>query len=242
MEASDHSAVEVDEISDAVEEARDDLLVEEAGEASLVEGAERDGRPSFSSPGSSVSGQRATQHEWDDLVPLGDELFQAARHSHYAHNAEAIGIAHKGQELSIAAAVLALVSGASLLVRLSDLPALANDKAWVQVVQGLVALAAACLSAIQTRLNLSKSADMHRRAAVEYGAIRRRMKIMFRLPLHERDGIREFFERLQRDLHDLADLSPEISSNVWTATRDRLLEDPSPLMGTRSDDDLPSPA
>lgn len=238
----DHTVFEPNELQDAVEDAKDEAIIENAAEP---EGStfldddtqtfEEEQRARKSPRVPKADRLRATQAEWARLVPLGNEIFQAARHSHYAHNAEAIDAAHKSYWFSTAAAVLAAISGASLLVRITDWPALANDKVAVQVIQGAVALGAACLSAVQTKLNLSKSADMHRRAAVEYGAILRRMKIMFRLPLRERDGPREFFDCVQRDLHALAGHSPEISSAIWASTEERLLKDPSHLMGDEID-------
>lgn len=247
-ENEEHSDDQTLSLAQAVEEAGDELLIEDATEdpnagtneenSTLLDEEKSQGHPSSSSADME---RVATQQEWDSLIPLGNELFQAARHSHYAHNAEAVGMTRNSHHLSVAAGILAAVSAASLLTRVSELPALAHYQAVVEITQGLLALGAACVSAVQSKLNLSKSADMHRRAAAEYGAIRRNMKIMFRLPLRDRDGIRAYFDNLQTELRNLANRSPEISTGIWGQTETRLRNDPSYLIGDMVADDSAAP-
>lgn len=173
----------------------------------------------------------ATQEEWDGLEPQANHIFQAARHSQYAHNAEAQNLSAKNQVMGISAAILAAISGATALGHLSGVSGFESHRAMIETGQGLIALSAALISTLQTRLNYSKLAELHRHAAVEYGAARRNLKTMFHMPLRSRDDPREYFDGLQGELHALANKSPQISGSVWTATEQRLQGDPSPLMG-----------
>ncbi len=175
--------------------------------------------------------QNATQAEWDELKPLAEAMFQAARKSHYAHNTEAETLNSKNQVLGTSAAILAAISGASALSHLSALPGWETYKPAIETGQGVVALAAALLSTLQTRLNYSKLAEMHRHSAVEYGAIRRNLKTMFHMPLRMRDDPRSYFDEIQKELHDLASKSLQISGRVWNVTEKRLKDDSSSLTG-----------
>ena len=179
--------------------------------------------------------QAATQEDWDAMVAAGNRLLQAARHSYNAHYEAAKALNRTHRRVGVWAAVLAAVSGASVLSHVSEMPFLAHGKAYIEIFQGLVALAAATLTTIQTQLDFTKAADSHRQSAVEYSAIRRNLRIMFRLPLGQRDNLRSYFDALQNDLKELGSKSPTIPDKIWKATEQKIMADPSHLMDDSAD-------
>ena len=165
------------------------------------------------------------------MLPVSKRLFIALRKSHNAHFAE-YQIKHdKNQRLSICAAVLAGVSGASILAHASDYHAVAAYKWFIQLSQAILALGASILSTIQNRLDYGKVSEQHRHSAVEFGAMRRRLRFMFHLPVRMRDDVRTYFDRLERREHEMALKSPVISKRVWDAVEKQDSQDPSSLLG-----------
>jgi hypothetical protein len=94
----------------------------------------------------------------------------------------------------------------------------------LRIVIGLVSVAAAVSSALQTFLKYAQRAEKHRAAGARYGAVRRRLEAVFAGDPDARDG--HYLSSIREELDRLAADSPSVPPNVFYRTQRTLAEDP----------------
>jgi hypothetical protein len=92
--------------------------------------------------------------------------------AHKAHIKAAARADRWNKILGILAAAFAAIVGTALFSSLQQGALLA----WQQIALGIVSIAAAVLTAWQTHLGLSETAELHRKSAGRYGTIRRQIE------------------------------------------------------------------
>ena len=83
------------------------------------------------------------------------------------HYEAATVLEHMHRRLGVPAIVLSTIVGASVFTALARSPA-----AWIQVLVGLMSLAAALLSSLQTYQKYAERAERHRIAGARYGSLK----------------------------------------------------------------------
>ena len=113
--------------------------------------------------------------------------------------------------LGIPTVFLTTIVGTSVFASLQTKP----DLIW-QIVIGLMSIAAAILSALQSFLNINEKAEKHRSAGARYNAIGRELE-----QLLAQDNSWEPLTEIRKRIDKLAEESPHIPESVYDAL-DRL--------------------
>jgi hypothetical protein len=101
--------------------------------------------------------------------------------------------------------VLATIVGTSVFATLQ-----AKPEFWWQVIVGIMSIAAAILSALQSFLGYNDKAEKHRAAGAKYNAIGRELELWLSLP----EGNLEKLESIRQRIDSLAQESPHIPEAV----------------------------
>lgn len=120
----------------------------------------------------------------------------------------------------MAVAVIAVVIGTTIFSSLVESPAV-----WAKVATGMLSLVAAAGASAQTFLEYPQKAERHRRAAVEYGVLRRRLEVLLSDPSYDYAShrlpaaIEQQWDRIDTE-------APPLPPGVHDAAYARVLERP----------------
>jgi hypothetical protein len=148
---------------------------------------------------------------YTDYAPAknGVELLQRwikrGRESQFCHYEMASLLEVRSRMLGIPVILFTTIVGASIFSSFSE-------SADTRVAVGLLSLAAAVLSSLQTFFNYSDRAEKHRRAAAKFSSVRRRME------LHAvREAVDpELMNVFREELDELASESPHVPQHVYS--------------------------
>jgi hypothetical protein len=104
-------------------------------------------------------------------VELLSQWRNGLRIEHIAQHRSATRCELCGRLLGVGAIVLSAVVGTAIFASLSTSP-----DARLQIAAGMLSIGAAVLTALQTFLNYPERAERHRKAALAYGALRRKLE------------------------------------------------------------------
>jgi len=146
----------------------------------------------------------------DDLLI---QWLKRARESQFAHYSAHDRLLRRHYWIGIPATALATIVGTSVFASLGkDV----ND--WARIAAGLVSVVTAVLTALQTFWRFPERAELHRRAATAYAAVRRDIELRLTFPDRVNfDGI----EAVRKELDRIAFEAPSTSHRDWAAVRDR---------------------
>jgi hypothetical protein len=142
--------------------------------------------------------------------------FRRLRESQFGHYEAARGLEACNLGLGLPAILLATLVGTSVFSALGR-----SVDSWAQILVGLLSVAAAMLSAVQTFLRFSERAEKHRAAAARYGAARRRIEEI--LAVGGEVSRQELAEIRQR-IDQLAEEAPAISPRAWARIKAQIVE------------------
>ena len=131
-----------------------------------------------------------------------------ARESQMAHYEMANSLSHKGRFLGVPVIVITSLIGTSVFASLASeiIPA------WSKMAVGFLSLAAVVLSSLQTFFNYSDRAEKHRSSGANFGAVRRKLEIIYAKREH---GINiDEVEALRKELDGLAKDSLHVQTHV----------------------------
>ncbi len=146
------------------------------------------------------------------MVISKEELLQAwyrrMRESQFSHYEVAKSLEGFNYWLGLPSILLSTFVGTSVFAALGR-----TVDSRLQIFVGLVSVAAAMLSGVQTFLRFSERAEKHRSVAARYGALRREIEEILacggEIPGERLTGLREKIDKL-------AEEAPSISSRIWT--------------------------
>lgn len=172
-----------------------------------------------------------SESEWNaDVELLLSNWHRRVRESQFAHYSAADRLGSKNYWLGIPALVLSTFVGTtvfSLLEQQIDIR--------LKIALGMVSVAVAVLTALQTFLRLEERAEKHRAVAAKYGDIRREIEVIKAIPKASRGEAKLTLTRLKSRLADLATEAPQIPKLVWKSVQDQLEKDPaSPITAGRT--------
>ncbi|MBL8212647.1 MAG: SLATT domain-containing protein [Bryobacterales bacterium] len=84
----------------------------------------------------------------------------------------------------------------------------------MKITLGLISIAAAALSSLQTFLQLEARAEKHKTAGARYGAVRRALELLATFPPTAEGGLRLELETVKKELDDLSQTSPHVPSDL----------------------------
>ncbi len=137
-----------------------------------------------------------------------------------AHYGTAIRLRHKNYWLGIPAIVLAAVVGTSVFAALESKPQLA-----LQIAVGLMSIAVAVLSALQTLLRFSERAESHRAIAAKFATLHRKACQYLANPPQSDSDTDAWATAFRTEWDKLSDGAPTSNSRDWAAARRRTDEE-----------------
>lgn len=154
----------------------------------------------------------------EEIEILAKDWFRRCRESQMAHYEYGSILEKRHLYFGIPAIVLSTIVGTTVFGAWEE----SAEQGWVRVVLGLLSILAACVTALQTFLNLSDRAIRHKSAGANYGAIRRELELLKTMPPQTDEEMRKSFEEIKRKMDELAGRSPSIPSAFKQRIDERL--------------------
>lgn len=139
------------------------------------------------------------------LRQVATQWYQRAASAAHGHYRAAIRFSRLHLFLGVPSAALATVVGTSVFFALQSKPEI-----WWQITVGLMSIAAAILSALQSFLNYNDKAEKHRAAGAKFNAVGRELELWLALPQEHLDKL----ESIRQQMDVLGNNSPHIPSSV----------------------------
>ena len=153
---------------------------------------------------------------------LGD-WYRRIRYAQFAHYESAKLFDRINYWLGIPVVVLSTLVGTSVFANIGRL---ADPR--LQILIGLVSVAAATLASLQTFFRFAEKAEKHRTAAAKYGALRREVEETLALQTHTAP---ETIVALRQRIDRLAEEAPQIPPRIWAQRHRVTKEDKDSLVG-----------
>lgn len=123
----------------------------------------------------------------------------------YSHYRAALHFSRLNFWFGIPSVILATIVGTSIFVTLQ-----AQPDFWWQVIVGVMSIAAAVLTALQSFLGYNDKSERHRTAGAKYNAIGRELELWLSLPEENLENL----ESIRQQIDSLAQDSPHIPEAV----------------------------
>ena len=147
----------------------------------------------------------------DSTEELLRAWFRRLRESQFSHYEAAKSLEGYTYWLGLPAILLSTFVGTSVFAALGR-----SVDPRLQINVGLVSVAAAMLSSIQTFLRFSERAEKHRSVAARYGALRREIEEILAQGGEMPGGS---LSALRGKIDELAESAPNIPTRIWTKTQ-----------------------
>ncbi|MFZ6688826.1 SLATT domain-containing protein [Undibacterium sp. SXout11W] len=132
-----------------------------------------------------------------------------ARESQMAHYEMANLLSTRGRWLGVPVILITTVIGTSVFASLSSVEISSGAK----IVVGTLSAIAAVLSSLQTFFKYSERSEKHRATAARYGAIRRKLEILY--AEHTETAEKHYLDTLREELDRISDESPHVPVSVF---------------------------
>lgn len=136
-----------------------------------------------------------------------------AREDSFAHYISETFLSRLHLVIGVPATIFATIVGTAVFSSLENSTAI-----WIKIVVGVFSIMTAILSGLQTFLRFSEKAERHKKAAVEYGAIRRLIEqhLVFRDHLTY-----EMADKIRERLSSIATEAPNVPARSWAEAQRR---------------------
>ena len=139
---------------------------------------------------------------------LAKDWFRRCRESQMAHFEYGSILEKRHILFGIPAIVLSTAVGTAVFASWET----GSTQQWHRILFGLLSIAAACMAALQTFLNLSDRAAKHKASGAAYGAVRRELELFKMLPPTTDEQLRQELEKIKNRMDELAASAPSIPS------------------------------
>lgn len=153
--------------------------------------------------------------DWESADVILGKWRDTLGHIQNAHYRSAIYVDKLNYALGIPALIISIAVGSTIFATLSD-----GASHALKIVLGLLSLAAAVLSGLQTWLGYKESAARHQLGGVQYGALLRLIDQTRSFPFESRGNAKDFLDLVRREWDSLQKELPMISQHVWKQNRD----------------------
>jgi hypothetical protein len=154
-----------------------------------------------------------------------EEWHTRIRTQHHAHVRSAADFERHGVVLGVVVVILTTVVGTSIFAGLE------TTTPW-KIVTGLLSMAAAVLSSVQTVLKYPELAQLHKNAALKYGKLRRELEAQCAAGFEDHSTLVEFLMRFKEGWDMAQAESPSIPQRLYDKSRQAVAAEPSPLQPT----------
>jgi len=148
--------------------------------------------------------------EDSDLRLLLLQWYRRVRQAQLAHADAATSFAARSRWLGIPAVALSALVGTSVFATLTE-PA----EPWLQILTGMVSVAAAVLAALQTFLRSAEVAAEHRMASRNFGALRRHIGQVGAVGGTPRGDLVEAIECIRTRYDEVSAATPNVPSKIF---------------------------
>jgi len=156
-------------------------------------------------------------NENSSFLDLVDSWRQRARTYQKAHYDAAERLHRRNYQIGVPVMALSAIVGTSVFATISS-----DLAVWSRVVVGIVSIAVAVLSALQTFFRFAERAEKHREAAIRYGVINRELERLRTFPPSGQEDARSILVQVEQKLNELAQNTPAIPLVLLAAIRDQL--------------------
>ncbi len=158
-------------------------------------------------------------------TPVAQQWYNRAALVAHGHYRAALRFSRLNYWFGFPSVVLATIVGTSVFATLQ-----AKPEFWWQVLVGVMSIAAAILSALQSFLGYSDKAEKHRAAGAKYNAIGRELELWLSLPQEDLQRL----DAIRQRIDSLAQESPHIPESVH---REMSKSDGAPLWSSEVNSD-----
>jgi Protein of unknown function (DUF4231) len=152
------------------------------------------------------------------FLDLLDKWRQRTRTYQKAHYDAAEQLHRRNYQLGVPVVVLSAIVATSVFATISQDPGI-----WSHIAVGIVSIAVAVLSALQTFFRFAERAEQHRAAAIRYGIINRELERLRTFAPSNQEGAQSVVMQIEQKLNDLAEHTPAIPLVLLARTRDALV-------------------
>jgi hypothetical protein len=143
-------------------------------------------------------------------IPLLTRWLKRARESLFSHYTAAENCAKLNRRLGIPVLILTTIVGTSVFASLQQ-----KVDPILQILVGLISVAAAILSGLQTFLGFAERAEKHRMTAARYSALRREIEFLLTFENNTKLHDPEHLDALRIKIDKLGEEAPSITSKIW---------------------------
>jgi len=146
----------------------------------------------------------------DKFMQLANKWQKRARTNQKGHYMVAEKLRHKNCQFGVPVVVLSAIIGTSIFATLTK-----DIEVWSRVIVGLVSIAIAVLSSLQTFFRFSDRAEQHRSAGIQYGILNREMERVCTLPPEDQLKQKQLLVEIENKFNELALKVPGIPGTLW---------------------------
>jgi uncharacterized protein YqhQ len=145
-----------------------------------------------------------------EVLMLLTDWFRRVRESQRTHYECGTHFRRLHYVLGIPAIVLSAVVGTAVFASLAE----TTPTTWSRIIVGLVSIVAAVAASLQTFLKYGETADMHRVAGAQYGAIRRSLELLKTMPPSTMEEMQVQITTIKDLMDRLASEAPGVPSRM----------------------------
>lgn len=146
----------------------------------------------------------------EPLIQLLEDWKRRCTESQRNHNLAAQRLLHTNRWIGTPAVILSAVLGTGVLAT-----AQAQVNPYWRVAAGLIAVAAAVLTALQVHLDYSERAERHRSAATRFLAVRREIEQIVAFKPSDQAALQVALDQIRDRMDGLAEQSPALPPDLW---------------------------
>ncbi len=131
------------------------------------------------------------------------------------HYKDAAKLKKRNTRLGILVVVFSTIVGTSIFASLSENLNKSGESDYLQILLGLISVAAATLAALQTFLNYSEESSKHLTAATKLSALKKEIEKNLILLSEKNDQLDQFVEKVKVEWNSITTESPMVSSKIF---------------------------
>jgi hypothetical protein len=156
-------------------------------------------------------------HQFESLSEILEDWSRRAKNGQYAHYEAALRYSKRHYALGIPIIILTAVAGTSVFATLER-----QIDLRIQILIGSIIVISAILSALQTFLRLSVTAEKHRFISAQFLSLRNAITELQALPVDSDAELKARFEILRHTLDRLEADAPIIDHDLWARAQDTM--------------------
>ncbi|MBB6600329.1 SLATT domain-containing protein [Luteimonas sp. MC1825] len=150
-------------------------------------------------------------------MELFEKWLKGVRLAHIAHSKAAANDARRHKAFGIPVVIVTTIVGTAVFSSLGEPP----ERGWT-IVAGVLSVAAAILSGLQTFLGYAASAERHRVSALKYGTLRRELEQFLEDPPQIPGALTQFADEFRSRWDAVDELAPPLPQKMYRKAEQQL--------------------